>query len=98
MTSGLKLVLVFIRTLTLLIGAFSVMNVMLVSVSETRGSRRAKALGARRRSILLQFLLEHRRRRWVRAAGVLHIDLVNVAGTKPSWLINPTAGPTSTSS
>lgn len=56
---GLKLVLTFIGVLTLAIGAIGVMNIMFVSVTErTAEIGLRKALGARRRVILLQFLLE----------------------------------------
>ena len=58
-TTGLKLLLGFIGTLTLGIGGIGLMNIMLVAVAQrTREIGMAKALGLRRRDILFQFLSE----------------------------------------
>ena len=57
--SGLKIVLTFIGVLTLAIGGVGIMNIMFVNVQErTREIGVRKALGARPREILMQFLLE----------------------------------------
>jgi putative ABC transport system permease protein len=81
---GLKLVLTFIGVLTLAIGGIGVMNIMFVSVTErTKEIGLRKALGARRRAILAQFLLE----------GLLTTFAGGAAGIAVSyalvWIVSP---------
>jgi putative ABC transport system permease protein len=58
-TLGLKMLLAFIGALTLGIGGIGLMNIMLVSVTQrTREIGVEKALGARKKDILFQFLAE----------------------------------------
>jgi putative ABC transport system permease protein len=81
---GLKLVLTFIGVVTLAIGGVGIMNIMFVNVQErTREIGVRMALGARRRDILLQFLLEGLATTF--AGGVIGI----VVSYGLVWLISP---------
>jgi putative ABC transport system permease protein len=81
---GLKIVLTFIGVLTLAIGGVGIMNIMFVNVQErTREIGVRKALGARRREILLQFLLEGLATTFAGGAIGIGVSYVLV------WLLSP---------
>ena len=81
---GLKLVLGFIGVLTLAIGGVGVMNIMFVSVTErTREIGLRKALGARKGSILVQFMLEGLATTFAGGAAGVALSYALV------WLISP---------
>ena len=77
-TSVVAIVMVVLSSIGLLVGGIGVMNIMLVSVTErTREIGIRKALGAKRRSILMQFIFE---------AGVICL-FGGLVGVLLAWLL-----------
>ena len=81
-TGGIVALMTLISLISLLVGGIGVMNIMLVAVTErTREIGVRKALGAPRRAILLQFLIEA----VLLTAGGGVIGILGGAGV--SWLV-----------
>jgi putative ABC transport system permease protein len=86
-SSGIFMALVAISSIALMVGGIGVMAIMTISVTErTREIGVRKALGARRREILWQFLLEAVF--LTSLGGVIGI----VLGATIGWLINVVSG------
>ncbi len=97
-TMALTIFLGLIGSISLLVGGIGIMNIMLVTVTErTREIGLRKAIGAKRRDILMQFLLEAAMLSlsggaigligaWLVAAG---ISLVDLGGFRINAVVSP---------
>lgn len=95
MTGSMTLVLVGVAAISLLVGGIGIMNIMLVSVTErTREIGIRKSLGAKRRDIMRQFVIESATTSTI--GGLLGIGLgiavSVVAGAAMKLPVAPSAG------